>query len=434
MGTDNGAKRLNYNIPLLFPNETLFVKIERSGVSAYYSQPIAVGYTMAGQYEIFEWRDTAGWQRFIAHLRSCVCVVSTDDLNESLLFNSLALTGMDIHVAKITLSQAVKLWPKSRSLSAYLRLCRTEWSDQQFSIAWMDHRYGHRGALKTATETNVRNIMSMQSALDEIIRESSSTFKNRSKPGFNLRFAAMFPMQGNGDYAKTLEDRNLVLNQLLRSSGADLSIFKEEPSYCIVGIDLTGSQEKPSGWAVLEEGYATTKRILSDREILEEVSALRPHLVCIDAPLSLPRGRISPFDDDPGKRTHGIMRDCERILARRGIKSYPSLIRSMQNLTARGISLSRSIREMGIDVIETYPGGAQDVIGIPRKGKSLEHLIRGLSLFGISGEYTQKKVSHDEIDAITCAVVGLFYLNGMSEAIGMEEEGQIIMPKRIDVK
>ena len=66
------------------------------------------------------------------------------------------------------------------------------------------------------------------------------------------------------------------------------------------------------------------------------------------------------------------MRECERELKRRGVNVYPCLIPSMQKLTARGIRLARSLRERGIPVIESYPGAAQDIMRIPRKGAGPE--------------------------------------------------------------
>ena len=68
------------------------------------------------------------------------------------------------------------------------------------------------------------------------------------------------------------------------------------------------------------------------------------------------------------------MRECERMLKRRGINVYPCLIPSMQKLTRRGIDLAEKFRKLGIPVIESYPGAAQDIVGIPRKRAGLKYL------------------------------------------------------------
>ena len=66
---------------------------------------------------------------------------------------------------------------------------------------------------------------------------------------------------------------------------------------------------------------------------------------------------------------------------------------------------------------------------IPRKGAGPEWLKKGLSDFGVSGDYEQQNVTHDELDAITSALVGTFHLAGMTEALGTEEEPPLIIPR-----
>ena len=170
--------------------------------------------------------------------------------------------------------------------------------------------------------------------------------------------------------------------------------------------------------------------VKTDAEMLDAIAALKPQVVSIDSPLSLPKGRMRVDDDDPGRYTYGIMRECERILKRRGINVYPCLIPSMQDLTGRGMRLAAKIRALGIPVIESYPGAAQDIMGIPRKRASLTQLKEGLRNFGIGGRSLSidTKPKHDELDAITSAIVGLFFWSGRFEALGNEEEDYLIIP------
>ena len=78
----------------------------------------------------------------------------------------------------------------------------------------------------------------------------------------------------------------------------------------------------------------------SDEEIVQKTLAAEPLLVSIDSPLSLPAGRSSEFDDDPGREEYGIIREAERQLRKRGVHVYPALLPSMQRLTQRGIRLA----------------------------------------------------------------------------------------------
>lgn len=178
-----------------------------------------------------------------------------------------------------------------------------------------------------------------------------------------------------------------------------------------LGIDLTGSSKRASGLALLD-GYSVgyTKLVRDDEMIIEAVISSCPDIISIDAPLSLP--------ENPDK----IYRDCELELKRRGHGVFWCLLPSMENLTRRGISLAEKLRNLGMSVIESYPGAAQDILKIPRKSKGTDILAKALSDFGIIGNLL---VSHDELDAITAAIVGIYYLRGDYEALGT-----MIIPKK----
>jgi predicted nuclease with RNAse H fold len=95
--------------------------------------------------------------------------------------------------------------------------------------------------------------------------------------------------------------------------------------------------------------------------------------------------------------------------------------------------MRKEFEKRGIHVIESYPGAAQDILRIIRKKVSLEDLQQGLQNAGLTGEFTKSKNSHDELDAITSALVGYFYVADEYEALGNKEEGFLIIP-RIDNK
>jgi uncharacterized protein YprB with RNaseH-like and TPR domain/predicted nuclease with RNAse H fold/adenylate kinase family enzyme len=194
----------------------------------------------------------------------------------------------------------------------------------------------------------------------------------------------------------------------------------------VVGIDLRAKAERPTGWAVCRGASTQTAVLDTDEAIIQRTLDAKPDLISIDAPLGLPRGRVSVSDDSPCRKLGGIVRDAERVLWSRGIRVYPALIRQMQGLTARGIQLTKRFQEYGIEVIESYPGAAQDVLNIPRKQQGESLLDRGLRQFGYSYDGPQ---THDELDAITSALVGHFYLAGEFEAIGASDEGFMIIPR-----
>lgn len=178
-----------------------------------------------------------------------------------------------------------------------------------------------------------------------------------------------------------------------------------------LGIDLTGSEKRASGLALLNGNKLEfTKLVHTDSEIVNEAISASADIISIDAPLSLP--------EDPKK----IYRNCDLELKRRGIGVFWCLLPSMRNLTMRGIKLAGELRSLHLDVIESYPGAAQDILKIPRKNKGIDILARALADFGILGNLS---VSHDELDAITAALVGIYYLQGDYEALGT-----MILPKK----
>ena len=57
----------------------------------------------------------------------------------------------------------------------------------------------------------------------------------------------------------------------------------------------------------------------------------------------------------------------------------------------------------------------------------------GLSRAGIKGDFLHGKVTHDEVDAITSALVGLFYLADDYIALGNVEEDYLIVPRSLRI-
>lgn len=97
----------------------------------------------------------------------------------------------------------------------------------------------------------------------------------------------------------------------------------------------------------------------------------------------------------------------------------------MRKLTLRGIALREYFQRKGFRVIEAYPGGAQDVLCIPRKQKGLDKLRAGLEKLGLSG--LNRQMSDHELDAVTCAYVGALLLEGRAVKYG-EVNQEIVLP------
>jgi len=223
---------------------------------------------------------------------------------------------------------------------------------------------------------------------------------------------------------KKIERVNINLENMIKK------IKKHNNSCVSVGIDLTGSQNRSSGFCILKDKEAYLSPLENDDDIISKTINAKPTIISIDSPLGLPKGRCCA-DDSCKCRKFGITRECERILKSRGINVYPSLIKSMQKLTLRGIKLSRIFREKGFKVIESYPGAAQDILCIPRKKVDLKELEIELKNLGIKFISKNEKITHDELDAFTSALVGYFYLADEYEALGNDDEEHLIIPRLI---
>lgn len=192
-----------------------------------------------------------------------------------------------------------------------------------------------------------------------------------------------------------------------------------------VGLDLAGVPRRTTGFCRLASDLEVALAPLhTDAEILSRVRAARPAVVSIDAPLSIPLGRAT-LDDRSGPH----VRACDRELLRRRIRFLPVTLGPMRLLTARGLALQARLVAEGFRVIESYPGGAQDVLGIPRKGAGLEPLRLGLKGLGVTGAIDRADVTHDELDAVTSALVGRWVLEGRAEALGDPAEGLLYLPR-----
>ncbi len=188
----------------------------------------------------------------------------------------------------------------------------------------------------------------------------------------------------------------------------------------VVGLDLAGVESRPTGLCVFAGMTAETSLVYKDEEVLKRIMESRPRIVAVDAPLSLPAGRESIE-----QRTSVHLRECDKELLRRGIKFFPVTLGPMRKLTSRGMNLKGILENEHFKVIEAYPGGAQDVLGIPRKQRGLERLRAGLERVGVKG--LNDRMSDHELDAVTCALVGELLLEGKAVTYGASEQG-IVMP------
>jgi len=158
----------------------------------------------------------------------------------------------------------------------------------------------------------------------------------------------------------------------------------------VVGIDLAGKPENPTGFCLLEENKTSVRVLFSDEEILKEAEAAKPDIIAIDAPFSFP--------------AEGYFRDSEKKLQELGFKCLSPKFPGMQPLVRRAVALVSQLGGKGYSVIEVFPHATEKILGIGMAEKANEH----------------------EYDAMLCALTGKYFLEGKCVEIGKEK---IIIPK-----
>lgn len=197
-----------------------------------------------------------------------------------------------------------------------------------------------------------------------------------------------------------------------------------------LGIDLRSGPRYPTGLAAMDASFRlhALAVVRTDEQLLEAVARHRPLIVAIDAPLGLPEGRCCA-DPSCACASTGIMRAVDRECAAAGYRPFPTLLPSMVGLTLRGIALYERLASVGERVIEVYPGMAQDILGIPRKRHGINALRLGLHRAGVRGLPRKRRVTHDELDAATCALVGVLHLRGDTATMGPGVPVPLVLPR-----
>jgi uncharacterized protein YprB with RNaseH-like and TPR domain/predicted nuclease with RNAse H fold/dephospho-CoA kinase len=432
---DRLPKREHYRLAYAFPEETIFLDIETTGLSRYYDYITLVGLSQGMSYSV--------------HMRGCDPKPLIDAINAAkvvVTFNGslfdlpflrqefAAIQIPKIHVDLRFLARRAALTGGQKELEEKLSIRRpreiSNVRGDSAPVLWHRFRRGDEDSLRRLIIYNHSDVQGMKEIFDvvagRLIRKLRIPLSDLLHPKF-AKVRASLDVD-----AEVARLRAEFGNTFARVRSAvtlhDLADAEKSRDFTVVGIDLTGSEQRPTGWCCLKGDEAVTGLVSTDKELIERTLHARPNVVSIDSPLSLPRGfRLSADGGAVGKGD--IMRFCERVLKKRGVNAYPAMIPSMRRLTARGIRLARVFRSHGIPTIESYPGAAQDVMNIPRKRASLELLEAGLAEFGVVGDFVRKTVSHDELDAITSAIVGVFFWSGRFERLGPDpfgDEGLII--------
>jgi uncharacterized protein YprB with RNaseH-like and TPR domain/predicted nuclease with RNAse H fold/dephospho-CoA kinase len=426
-------RREHYRIALTYPSEILYLDIETTGLSRYYDTITLVG-----------WSDHRGYSYWVRGESPQALLSAISNANILVTFNGtlfdLPFIRKEfpewlpplVHIDLRFLAQRVGLRGGQKKIETILGLTRGKGARSLKSsdapVLWQRFVWGDIVSGNLLLSYNLADVQGLayllahcsRALLDSSQVLTPSALEALAMIDLGSTTSARRPLRVTRSLQRRAKPkRQIALKHLWEEAGLGTRV---------VGIDLTGSEKRPSGWCLLGAKKAETSRVASDDELMRVTLTAKPDLVSIDSPLTLPRGRRTPWDTDSHRKSFGITRHCERELFRRGVRVYPCLLPSMQALTARGIRLATELRRLGVPVIESFPGAAQDILGLPRKRASEELLALGLKHLGIRGAFWHTRISHDELDAITSALVGLFFLARRYEAMGNPAEDYLIVP------
>src|SRR6267143_2789558 len=410
-----------------FADECVYLDIETTGLSSVFDMVTMVGLYDGRKYKVFVEGDNL--QELPDQLRDYSVMVTFNGAGFDLRFLKLAFPEIKfppIHIDLRWVTRKLGMKGGLKSIEEKFGLKRAasvkDLTGFDATVLWAKHLRGEKSALEQLIQYNTEDVVHlkaiMEIAYDKLSKSTSSLRKRTIAPFFT------------GVAQSPKSNKRAVLRRVpIQSDSTDLVLQllakcpEKSKSPRIVGIDLTGSEKRATGWALMDGPLATTKSIRTEDELIRETLDAKPDLVSIDSPLSLPEGY--------GRPGVPIYRKCELALKRMGISVFWCLLPSMQMLTRRGIRLAAALRDAGCKVIESYPGAAQDILGIPRKKASLEELKQGLSRAGITGDFLTADITHDEVDAITSALVGLFFLADDYIALGTPTEDYLIVPRSV---
>jgi uncharacterized protein YprB with RNaseH-like and TPR domain/predicted nuclease with RNAse H fold len=408
-----------------FSEECVYLDIETTGLSTVFDAVTMVGLYDGRHYKLF--LDGDNLHQLPKELERYSVVVTFNGAGFDLRFLKVAfpnLTLPPVHIDLRWVTRKLGFGGGLKEVEHQLGICRPEEvkdiGGYEATVLWSKHLRGDRKALDQLIQYNTEDVVHlkaiMEIAYDNLSHQTAAFLKSPLRSAFTGVSAIPKSPRRTAIRRTASPNQTSIVAGLIQKCGRPTRI---------VGIDLTGSEKRATGWSLLDGEVATTKSLSTDEELIAETVAAKPDIVSIDSPLSLPEGVSDPdvVGDSP------IYRKCELALKRMGISVFWCLLPTMKGLTTRGIRLASRFRNAGLQVIESYPGAAQDLLGIPRKGASLEELKQGLHRAGINGEFVMSKVTHDEVDAVTSALVGLFFLADDYIALGTPQEDYLIVPR-----
>jgi uncharacterized protein YprB with RNaseH-like and TPR domain len=297
-----------YRVALAYPEDTLFLDIETTGLSLYYDQITLVGWSIGKKYGIcLKDQDPKG---LIDALNKAKVIVTFNGTIFDLKFLEKTFPGIylpPVHIDLRFFTKRVGLTGGQKSIEpkvGYSRPHSVEGMEGETApILWYKYRRGDLSALKELVIYNHADIEGMKFILDYAINQfyrineipkSIQVEPIFSKLKSTINWSKTTPRNGN-PYKVYLKKFSGHLKPLITYSKLNQIVPLDGKTF--IGIDLVSSEERDSGYCILKGNKAETYLIKTDQEMIELAQKCGATLVSIDSPLSIPKGRTSFFDN-----------------------------------------------------------------------------------------------------------------------------------------
>jgi len=167
----------------------------------------------------------------------------------------------------------------------------------------------------------------------------------------------------------------------------------------IIGIDLAGKTENPTGICIFKNNETRFQTVYSDEQIFRIISEFKPDIIAIDAPL-IPGGQPR-------------IRKADKMLKK--YKTLPPTLSGMKTLTLRGSKLADELKTK-YKVIEVFPTATAKILGV--YNKNYRETMKKLKI-NVENKH--------ELDAFLCCVTAKMYLEKKTVIIG-DKDGEIVIP------
>src|SRR5215470_3304879 len=323
-----------------FADQCVYLDIETTGLSSVFDRVTMVGLYDGRKYNVFiEGHNLPDFQ---AELKKYSVVVTFNGSGFDLRFLRLAFPNLQlppIHIDLRWTCRRLGLRGGLKEVENKLGMSRppdvADIGGHDATVLWAKYQRGDKAALERLVQYNTEDVVHLKAIMemtyDRLAKQASSVLKDQVVSVFSG--VGDLPSQPKSLLRRVAVTRvrEKLVSQLL------LKVASVTPPR-VVGIDLTGSERRATGWALMEGAQASTRCLHTDQELILATIEAKPDLVSIDSPLSFPEGWGKGHNSDVP-----IYRKCELALKRMGISVFWCMLPTMQGLTTRGIWLASQL-------------------------------------------------------------------------------------------